>query len=144
MMPGLPITIKFGALGDYKLWAQEGWHHDASDKDYTWADHISKLKIMLDNTKKDLLMQVDAIPLATPNVEQELFVFLNGSFVTHWTFRRPARQSALLEASLLKGRDSIFTFVMPKALSPKDNGIGPDHRTLGIAFRSLSLSLAEP
>jgi len=142
-MPSLPVNIKFGSLGDYKLWAGDGWHHEPNDKDYTWADHMAKLRIMLEYTKEDLILKVDAIPITAKNIDQELFVFLNGSFVAHWPYRQASQQSARIEASLLKGRESLFTFVSPKALCPKTEGLGADERTLGLAFRSISLSAAQ-
>jgi hypothetical protein len=139
-MPRLPFNVRFGASGDYKLWAAEGWHHDVNDQEHTWANHVAKLRVMLEFTKDDLLLEVDVIPLRARNVDQELFVFVNGAFVAYWPVAEAGPQSARIEASFLGAGECVIAFLMPKALCPHDIGISSDRRTLGLAFRSVSIS----
>jgi len=142
-MPRLPFRVQFGASGDYKLWAADGWHHDVNDRQHTWANHLAKLRVMLEFTNDDLLLEVDVIPLRARGVDQELFVFINGAFVAYWTVAQSGVKSARIEAVLLGARESVISFLMPKALCPRDVGLSNDERTLGLAFRSLSISAIE-
>ena len=143
-MPNLPFTINFGSRGDYKLWAGEGWHHDENDEGHTWAGQVAKLKLSLGFTKIDLLLSIDVIPVIAKGVKQELFVFVNGRFGAFWPVERPIEYSARLEPSLFKSGENLISFVVPKAFSPKDEKISEDHRILGLAFRTLTLSEAPP
>jgi hypothetical protein len=141
-MPNLPLTVRFGAIGDYKLWAGEGWHHDANDKEHVWAGNVAKLRLILKYPKSDLLLRVDLIPVQAAGVDQELFVFLNGAFVAFWPVGNASERSARIEANFFISGENLFTFVAPKAICPKERGISGDQRILGVAFRSLSLSKA--
>lgn len=140
-MPSLPFAIQFGSAGDYKLWAGDGWHHDANDAKHTWAAHVAKLRLILEYTKDDLSLEIDVIPLRARSVEQELFVFLNGAFVAYWPVTEPSIKHARIEAGFLRAQECLFTFLSPRALCPRDAGISQDERVMGLAFRSLSLSV---
>lgn len=142
-MPRLPFRVQFGASGDYKLWAADGWHHDANDREHTWANHLAKLRVMLEFTNTDLLLEVDVIPLTVRGVNQELFVFMNGAFVAYWPVAQSGIKKARIESSLLGARESVIALLMPNALCPRDVGVSNDERTLGLAFRSLSISAIE-
>jgi hypothetical protein len=139
-MPSLPFKVQFGASGDYKLWAADGWHHDVNDREHTWASHLAKLRVMLEFTNNDLLLEVDVIPLRARGVDQELFVFMNGAFVAYWPVAQSGVRKARIESTFLGARDSVISLLMPKALCPRDVGVSNDERTLGLAFRSLSIS----
>jgi hypothetical protein len=139
-MPRLPITMRFGAIGDYKLWAGEGWHHDANEKGHVWAGPTAKLRLMLEYPKNDILLQVDVIPVQAAGVDQELFVFLNGTFVAFWNVASATEKSARIESNFFASGENLLTFVAPKAMCPRERGISNDQRILGVAFRSLSLS----
>lgn len=141
-MAKLPLKVQFGSGGDYKLWAGDGWHHDANDTQHTWAGHTAKLRLMVDNAGKDLRLDVDVIPLAAKGIEQELYVFLNGAFVAFWPVREGGVRSGTIESSFFNSPDCLFTFVAPKAICPKEAGFGNDGRVLGMAFRSIALTAA--
>ncbi|MBM3563491.1 MAG: hypothetical protein FJX48_10195 [Alphaproteobacteria bacterium] len=142
-MSGIPFSVQFGSLGDYRLWAGDGWLHDNNDKQHTWTGHIAKLRFKMDFIKNDLILKVDVIPLAARGVEQELYVFINGVFVAFWPVLNAGVQSTRIETVLLQSGDWLVTFLMPKAICPRDLGVSQDQRTLGVAFRSLSLSPAK-
>lgn len=142
-MASLPFTVHFGSSGDYKLWAGEGWHHDANDVQHTWMTHVSKLRLMLDYTREDLQLEIDVIPLQASKADQELHVFLNGAFVAFWPIANPGVRTARIEAGFLSAHECLFTFLSPKAVCPRDMGLSQDARVLGIAFRSISLSPAK-
>lgn len=141
-MAKLPLKVQFGSGGDYKLWAGDGWHHDNDDEQHTWAGHMAKLRLMMDHSGRDLRLDVDVIPLVAKGVEQELYVFLNGAFVAYWPVLEPGTKTALIESSFLNSPDCLFTFLAPKAICPKEAGLGNDGRVLGLAFRSVALTAA--
>jgi hypothetical protein len=141
-MPSIPFSVQFGSSGDYKLWASEGWMHDANDRQHTWAGHVAKHRFMMEYTKSDLQLEIDVIPLQARGVEQEIHVFVNGAFVAFWPIANPGVQSARIEAMFLERNDCLITFLMPKASCPRLLGLSQDERTLSVAFRSLSLTLA--
>lgn len=142
-MSGIPFSVQFGSLGDYRLWAGDGWLHDNNDKQHTWAGHVAKLRFKIDFVKDDLILDIDMIPHVARGVEQELYVFINGAFVAFWPIANAGAQSARIETTILQPGDWLMTFLMPKAICPRDLGVSQDQRTLGIAFRSLSLSPAK-
>jgi hypothetical protein len=139
-MPSIPLSFRFGRVGEYKRWATEGWHHDEGGVDYVWADRVAKVRINLAYPRSDVILRIDVIPVEAPRIVQELFVFLNGCFVAFWTARKTEEKSARIEANFFTSGENLFTFVSPRAICPAEQGMGPDQRTLGLAFRSLSLS----
>lgn len=141
-MPSIPFSVQFGSSGDYRLWGNEGWLHDNNDRQHTWAGHVAKLRFMMEYAKDDLMLEVDTIPLVARGVEQELYVFFNGAFVAFWPIVSSGVQSARIESMFLKPGDCLITFLMPNAVCPRDLGLSHDERTLGVAFRSLSLTIA--
>jgi len=141
-MPNLPFTMRFGTNGDYKLWATEGWYHDANEKEHVWAGHVAKLRLMLEYGKDDLLLRIDVVPVQAQGISQELFAFVNGRFAAFWSIKDPSERSALVEANFFVSGENLITFVSPKAVCPSELGIGKDQRTLGLAFRKFSLSAA--
>jgi hypothetical protein len=142
-MPSIPFSVQFGSSGDYRLWAGEGWLHDSHDKQHTWAGYVAKLRFLIEYAKGDLMLEVDTIPLMARGIEQELHVFVNGSFVAFWPIPNSGVQTARIDGMFLRSDECLITFLMPKAICPRDLGISQDERTLGLAFRSLSLSLAK-
>ena len=141
-MPSIPLTIQFGSSGDYKLWAGDGWHHDPDDKQHTWADHVAKMRLMLEYTRDDVQLELDVIPVGARGVEQQLYVFINGAFVAFWTVSEASTKIARIEARFLEAGDCLFSFVTPNAIRPKEVGISQDERVIGLAFRSMSLTSA--
>jgi hypothetical protein len=139
-MPQLPLTIQFGSNGDYGLWAKNGWYHDPDDKQHTWAGLVGELDVPLAMTRNDVLMRADVISIQNRGMPQEVFVFINGAFAAFWLVREASEQTARIGASLLKAGGNRFSFVTPRAISPKREGLGEDERVMGVAFRALVLS----
>ncbi len=140
-MPSLPLTIRFGTDGDFKMWPCEGWSHDFNDREHTWIDgHVAKLHLMLEFAKNDRMLELDLIPFRPQGMAQDLMIYLNGGFVTYWSVKEADKKSVRVEASLFNVGENIFAFVAPKAVCPRDLGIGDDDRILGLAFRSLHLT----
>ena len=139
-MLAVPFSIRFGRFGEYKRWATDGWHHDEGREESVWADRVAKVRINLEYPRSDVIFGIDVIPVDAPRLVQELFVFLNGAFVAFWAIRKSGENSAQIETSFFTSGENLFTFVAPKAVCPAEHGIGHDQRTLGLAFRSLSLS----
>lgn len=141
-MINLPLTIHFGAAGDYKLWAKDGWHHDSNDQNHTWTDQVAELKIQLRQTRRPISLELDMIPVTADGVVQEVYVFINGLFASFTTLAEPATRSARIDAQLLRPGENIIKIVCPKAACPADYGNSDDQRILGVAVRSLTLANA--
>jgi hypothetical protein len=137
-MLSLPLRVKFGSDGDYLPWAFGGWSGDRDDRTHTWTEgYVAKLKLPLDLPGSDRLFIADVIPHQSR--EQDLFLFVNGSFAAFWKVKHAVEIISHLESNLFRSGDNVFTFVIPKATRPADLKVGDDERLLGCAFRSLAL-----
>jgi hypothetical protein len=137
-MLALPLKLRFGSDGDYLPWAFGGWSGDPDDRTHTWTEeYVAKLKLPLETAGNDRLLIIDVIPHGSH--DQELFLFVNGSFATFWMVKFAVELAAPLESALFNGGDNVFAFVMPRAVRPSDAMTGSDARLLGCAFRSLTL-----
>jgi len=143
-MQKLPLQIAFGAEGDYKPFAGDGWHPDDPGSTYTWASHNAILEMPIEPVNVDLTLELDVIPAPAEGVRQELFVFVNGSFVAFFSASEAGAKTATLEARFFTEPRTIFTFVMPRAVRLSDRGQSSDHRLLGLAFRSITLAKVKP
>jgi hypothetical protein len=130
-----PLNITFGANGDYKLWAGEGWHHDESDREHTWTAHVAELRLPLPRARAALKLEIDLIPKGD---DQDVFVYVNGGFAAFWRAETATRMSARVHANLLRPGENSITIVCPRASRP--SGGAGDQRVLGVAVRSLGLS----
>ena len=139
-MVSLPCAVHFGAVGDYRLYAREDWHHDPNERQHTWCAHVAKMSLPIEPPAEDLTLAVDIIPLQARGVEQQLFVFVNGSFVAFFPIPEPCTVAARIPANILSGGECMITFVAPNAVSPMVLGSSQDSRVLSFAFRSLSLA----
>ena len=137
-MLSLPLRIQFGSDGDYVPWAFGGWSGDLNDRTHTWTEgYVAKLRLPLQSASNDRLLIVDVVP--PDGYEQDLFLFVNGSFGGFWSIKRPVEVTMALESQLFKSGDNVFAFVTPRAVRPADFVPDGDARLLGCAFRSLAL-----
>lgn len=132
----LPFTIYFGELGDYKLWAGSGWHHDENETEYTWTSEFASLIFSLERVAGSLIVTVDMISAFDA---QDVFIYINGGFVAFWPLREAALKVAGFDAVLLRLGENKIAIVCPRAICPKMTGSGTDERMLGVAIRTLSI-----
>jgi hypothetical protein len=143
-MYGSQVFIRFGETGDHRLWPGEGWDDSPGESEYTWANaHVAKIRMMLEYTSNDRMLEIDIIPLKNRDLPQDLFVYLNGAFVAFWSTAVAGVQRVRIEAAFFNAGANTFAFVAPKALCPKEVGLGDDQRLLSFAYRWLKLSDCE-
>jgi hypothetical protein len=137
-MLSLPLKVLFGSDGDYLAWALGGWSADPNDRTHTWIEgHVAKLRLPLDAATNNRILIVEVIP--HEKREQDLFVFLNGSFAAFWNIKYPTEVTSSIDDDLFKAGNNVFAFVAPRAVRPADLREAGDARTLGCAFKSLAL-----
>jgi hypothetical protein len=141
-MPSLPLYIKFGTSGDHDLWAKGGWYADEEPAEHTWASEIASLQIALPKQSGDVDLIIEVIPLDKLGKSQKLFVYVNGNFAHFWIVKKTGAYRSCLDPKFLTPGANTITFVMPDAVSPKEEGFGLDDRTLSVAFRSIRLEKA--
>jgi hypothetical protein len=132
------LKVLFGSDGDYLPWGLGGWSADPDDRTHTWIEgYVAKLRLPLDAANNNRLLIVEVIPHEMR--EQDLFVFLNGSFAAFWNIKFPTEATSSIDGDLFKAGNNVFAFVAPRAVRPADLTEGRDARTLGCAFKSLAL-----
>ncbi len=138
----IPFTVKFGAKGDYRSFANDGWHHDPSDPSHTWCSSSAELLLPVGSQSKDLHIRFEAMPAQARGIEQEIFLYVNGLFVAFWQISRDGNFSARIPARYLSGNECLINFVAPNAVSPKSLRASEDERILSVALSSLSVTVA--
>lgn len=130
------FSIKFGSLGDYQQWVMDGWHHDASERDYTWMSSLASLRLTLGRVRTPLRLEIDIIP---QGMDQDLFIYLNGNFVTFQRVTASTVVTAAIHPLTCRPGENILALVCPRAYSAQQIGKGGDVRVLGAAVRSLAV-----
>jgi len=90
-----------------------------------------------------LCLTVTARPFIQPGKieHQQLFVFVNGLFVSFRTLTAAEDMEFVLPSNAFASRGLCVEFVIPTASSPKSLGISQDIRKLGIAVTAVLLKL---
>lgn len=130
----LPLSIIFGARGDYKRLHGRGWYHDDSENDYTWTSHVAELRLSMPLVRRSIGVAVDLIP---HGAQQDVFLYVNGLFVTFWSVDCPISVNASFSPTFLRASENSLTIVCPRATSPASS---TDQRVLGVAVRSIKLT----
>jgi hypothetical protein len=140
---GRPIT--FGTAGNYKAYAVTGWSQDVDQNDSTWLEgHVASLQFMFPILSTDCLLKATLLPLQSTKSRQQLLIYLNGLFVDLLV---PLSQTIQESSSILRkeyfatNKDAIntITFVAPNAVSPLQEGLSQDQRTLSFCFMQITI-----
>ncbi len=133
-MHQLPLSIYFGARGDYRQLEGHGWHHDSSEVEYTWTCHVAELSLMLPRVRRSIVVTIDLIPHGE---QQDVSLYVNGLFAGFWSVDCPMKVSATFAPTFLRASENSFVITCPRAMRPPSS---TDQRVLGVAVRSISLS----
>lgn len=131
-----PLSIAFGADGDYLGFAGAGWNHDANDKGHTWTQHVAELQLPLPRSKTPIRIEFDLIPKGG---DQDVFCFVNGGFAAFWRVNRAEKVEGAIHPNLLRPGENTIVLTCPRAVRPQDEGAQGDQRILGVAVRSVCL-----
>lgn len=101
---------------------------------------VAELDIQLPFARQDVEVQVEASPFLVPEVlpAQNVFIFLGGLFVGYYTLKGHSVRSFPVNRSVVSGRTTRLSLVIPTATSPRALVLSEDLRELGIYLTSIT------
>ena len=137
----LGTLINFGKGGNSIRYSC-GW--SVQEDEYTWSEggQCSLLLKIIDSPHTDLKMNVLLAPyLGKEMTHQEVEVIVNGYTISKLIVSKKSEFVIPLSRNIIAKNDLIkVTFVIRSPMSPKDQGVGSDHRKLGIAIYNATIS----
>jgi len=105
---------------------------------------VAEMDIQLPFARQDVLVQVEASPFLVPNIlfAQNVFLYLGGLFVGYFTLRGHDTKAFRVNRSIVSGRSTRLTLVIPTATSPHALDLSEDLRELGIYLTSITFRTA--
>ncbi len=138
-------TIEFGTRGNSSGYQKAGW--SSPEEGINWNDGVqSELFIHVPPPHAPVLLKIFAKPFILPGKvdSQRLRIIVNNRLVGELRLSQPQFQDVVFEipASVFHGfAATIVQLETPDAKSPRELGAGSDERRLGIAVRTVQLSL---
>jgi Sulfatase len=139
-------VIHFGTNGNAKLYQAEGWCLPAPEESFTWNNGKRAtlvLPVSAPKTAVSLRATVGAFIVPGKVDRQRLRVLINGQMAAEWVITKAGfheRSTSIAKELLTDPEQTVITFEMPDAASPRGIGAGGDVRELAIAFASLRLA----
>lgn len=138
--------INFGISGNAQVFQRSGWSYP--EDGYTWTNGTeAKLELPI-HKQPDSTVTLQAVlePFLGKNLRhsQVLGVSVDGHRAASLDLTSPgAKEVSLVLPAHLFTQGSIvdLTFSIPRATSPKHEGLGEDSRQLGVAFHSIRLTV---
>lgn len=133
--------IKFGRSGNSEEYQLGGWSHP--DENSTWTEYlISSLLIPLpDIPGTDLLLEINFSPFKSKEVNsQKVNFYINNKKFGEIRAENKETHKLIIPNELIDSELIYLSFELPEAnLSPKELGLSPDPRKLGISVEYLKL-----
>ena len=132
-----PIT--FGRNGSAKSLNCTGIDF-SEDGDQSWTSApVAELDIQLPFARQDILVQLDASPYLIPDAisAQQVFMFVGGFFVGYCTLRGHEVKTFPVNRSVVSGKLTRMSLIIPNATSPSSLYLSEDMRELGIYLNSI-------
>jgi hypothetical protein len=100
---------------------------------------VAEMDIQLPFARQDVALEMEASPFLVPDVifTQKVFIFLGGMFIGFCNLRGHAILSFPVNRSVVSGRATRLSLVLPDAISPGELNLSEDQRELGIYLTSL-------
>lgn len=136
-----PIT--FGRQGSAVNLNCEGL--DFSDVSQSWTmAPVAELDVQLPFARQDVTVQLEASPFIVPDMVsvQNVFIFLGGLFVGFYVLSGHVIRSFPVNRSVVSGRATRMSLVIPTAVSPNSLNMSEDLRQLGIYLTSITFKTA--
>ena len=107
---------------------------------------VAELEIELPFAKQNISFQIEAAPFTVANLVefQQVFLFVGGLFIGFFTLHGFTSKTFPVTRSVLSGRETRVTLVIPTAISPKRLKLGDDEHELGIYISSMLFSSGSP
>ncbi len=92
-------------------------------------------------TDLELVFRCEALIILGIADRQRIFISANGQHLTTFEKTTPEKEcfKVVIPKELVPAEDLHISFELPDAISPKEEGINPDPRTLAIALTSITL-----
>ncbi len=132
-----PIT--FGANGGAVDLNCAGIDFSDSDKSWTVAP-VAELDVQLPFARQDVVVELEASPFLVPDkiLAQNVFIYLGGLFVGFYKLKGHAIRAFPVNRSVVSGRATRLSLVIPTATSPSALDLSEDLRELGIYLTSIT------
>jgi hypothetical protein len=101
---------------------------------------VADVDIQLPFARQDVEVRLEASPFVVPKLlmAQNVFVFLGGLFVGYYTLKGHMVRSFPVNRSVVSGRATRLSLVLPNATSPRTMDLNEDLRELGIYLSSIT------
>jgi hypothetical protein len=137
-------VISFGTHGTISRFETKGL--DLNDGDHhSWTmTSLAEIHFGLRLPQEKVELRFEAAPFLQASItSQQLFIYLNGLFVSFLDIKERETFSILVDRAMISSRQNRLCFVVPTAISPQVLGISDDRRQLGIVFTSLSFRITQ-
>ena len=132
-----PIT--FGRDGTAKALNCTGIDF-SEDGSQSWTSApTAELDIQLPIARQDIFVQIEASPFIIPDVvsAQQVFIFMGGSFIAYCTLKGHDVRTFPINRSVMSGRSTRMSLIIPTATSPSSLSLSEDMRELGIYLSAI-------
>ena len=136
-----PIT--FGSAGTAKSLDCVGIDFSEGGSQSWTIAPAAELDIQLPLARQDVVVELEAAPFVIPDFvsAQNVFIFIGGLFVGFWTLTGYHARAFPVHRSVLSGRPTRMSLVIPTAASPSDLSLSEDVRYLGIYLTSIAFKI---
>jgi hypothetical protein len=101
---------------------------------------VAEMDIQLPFARQDVVVQLEASPFLVPDrlSAQNVFIYLGGLFVGYYSLKGHTIRSFSVNRSVVSGRATRLSLVIPTATSPHALELSGDLRELGIYLTSIT------
>lgn len=117
----------------------------SEDGNQSWTHGpVAELDVQLPFARQDVVVQLEASPFLVPEVlkAQNVFIFLGGLFVGYYALKGHTIRAFPVNRSVVSGRATRLSLVIPTATSPHALNLSGDLRELGIYLTSIVFNTA--
>jgi hypothetical protein len=101
---------------------------------------VAELDIQLPFARQDVVFELVASPFLVPGIvpAQKVFIFMSGTFIGYCVLTDHGGRTFPVHRSIVSGRVTRLSLVIPTATSPNSLHTGEDIRDLGICLNSIT------
>jgi hypothetical protein len=138
------VPITFGRNGTAKGLNSTGIDF-SEDSTQSWTSApLAELDIQLPPARQDVVVQIEASPFLVANIvsSQQVFIFMGGIFVGFCKLTGHDVKTFPVARTIISGRSSRMSLVLPNATSPSASLLSEDMRELGIYLNTIVFKTA--
>ncbi|HSH40002.1 MAG TPA: hypothetical protein VK993_14610 [Chthoniobacterales bacterium] len=138
----LGSVLRFGSDGEVERFLVRGWSNP--EPGWRWTEgKAAVIELKVPPTQAPLTIRARMSGVANPPELpfQPTEVFANGKQIARWEVAELADFQATIPAEIAAGGGPLLLeFRIPKAVSPKELGLGDDPRALGLCWHELEIA----